>query len=262
MKFRFYLFLVAPSLLIVTLFVAVNYFILYPSLEKIVVNEKKHEVKVVTLLAAEVIYEYIEDYKNGEYTKEQAQELALQKIRELNFDENKEKYFWIMETYPTMLMHPYRKDLEGKDLTNFTDPKGKKIFTDALELVTTQHEGYLEYLWENNPQEFNPKMSFVMGIDDWDWIIGASVLTNDIDQSVLLLKKKIIRISISILGLIVMLTSTIIIYGIRTEKNVKTEKYKLIASEEKFRNLFHNSSDIIIISDFEGRILDVNNKVL
>ena len=56
---------------------------------------------------------------NGDMTLIQAQDMAINQFRALRYGPEKEGYFWINDMYPFMVMHPYRPDLEGRDLTFF-----------------------------------------------------------------------------------------------------------------------------------------------
>ncbi len=51
-------------------------------------------------------------------------------VRELRYGDEGKDYFWITDRRPVMIMHPYRPDLDGKDLSNFEDPHGKKLFVE------------------------------------------------------------------------------------------------------------------------------------
>lgn len=262
MKYRHFLFLVTPSLLIIVLFISVKYFIAYPSLNKALIDEEKHDAKTIALLAKNIISEHIANCKKDKLNIEQTQQLALKELSNVNIDQNNLNCLWVIDTYPQMIMHPYRKDLEGKNIANFTGPDGKKIFLEALEATKDNGEGYLEYLWENDKGETNLILSYVVKIDTLDWILGANILKNNPNSIILKLKRKIDRISFFFLITMVLLTAIILFNSLKNEEKRKKVKEKLATSEEKFRNLFHNSNDIIIISNLEGAIIDVNDKAL
>jgi signal transduction histidine kinase len=68
-----------------------------------------------------------------------------------------------------MVMHPYRSDLNGRDISNFTDPQGKRLFAEAVRVVEDHGEGYVDYLWQwqDDPNRLVPKVSFVKGFAPW-----------------------------------------------------------------------------------------------
>ncbi|WP_374031050.1 cache domain-containing protein [Bdellovibrio bacteriovorus] len=58
------------------------------------------------------------------------------------------EYFWINDLHPTMLMHPIKPELNGKDLSGFKDPNGFHLFVAFAEKgKTAEGEGFVPYLW-------------------------------------------------------------------------------------------------------------------
>ncbi len=49
---------------------------------------------------------------------------------------------------PKMVMHPIKPGLDGKDMADFTDPNGKKLFIEFVEKVKKNGEGMVPYLWD------------------------------------------------------------------------------------------------------------------
>ena len=63
-------------------------------------------------------------------------------IRGLRYGHDLKDYFWINDMQPRMIMHPYRPDLEGKDISTFADPAGKRLFVACVKIVRTGGAGY------------------------------------------------------------------------------------------------------------------------
>ncbi len=78
-------------------------------------------------------------------------------------------------------MHPFRPDLEGKDLSGFTDPTGFRLFTAFVDRVRTDGGGMVAYLWPRpGAQQPVPKMSYVQAFEPWGWVIGSGVYVDDL----------------------------------------------------------------------------------
>ena len=43
--------------------------------------------------------------------------------------------------------HPIKPSLNGKDLSNFKDKNGKKIFVEFAKATASQGEGFVDYIW-------------------------------------------------------------------------------------------------------------------
>jgi len=122
----------------------------------------------------------------GEYLsvlQNQLKKETIETVKNLSYDKN--GYFWINDFKPTMIMHPYTPELNGKDLSNFKDPNGKYLFNEMVKTAKENSQGFVKYYWpkpgEKNPQ---PKLSFVKSFDQWKWIIGTGVYIDDIDKIV------------------------------------------------------------------------------
>jgi len=117
--------------------------------------------------------------ENGNLTQTQAQQLALRQLATLRYDGN--EYFWVNDMQPRMVMHPVKPELNGKDLRDFQDPTGNRLFQQFVSLVEKQGKGFVRYQWPK-PGSDHPvdKVSYVMGFDDWGWIIGSGVYIDDV----------------------------------------------------------------------------------
>ena len=146
----------------------------------------KDEQYIKTQNVVETAYSIIEHYyaleQDNTLTQQQAQSQALNAIRALRYD--KTNYFWINDYQPTMVMHPIKPALDGKDLTNNKDPDGKPLFVDMVNIVKKDGEGFIPYKWPK-PGKDKPveKIAFVKGFNQWQWIIGSGVYLDSIDEA-------------------------------------------------------------------------------
>ena len=72
--------------------------------------------------------EYFHDQElSGRLTREEAQAAAIKLVKRLRYES--QEYFWINDLQPKMIMHPYKPELDDKDLSSIQDPAGKHLFT-------------------------------------------------------------------------------------------------------------------------------------
>lgn len=126
-----------------------------------------------------VIDHYATLAKSGEMTQEAAQHAAKEAVRHTRFDGS--NYFWIQDTSATMVMHPIKPELEGKNLSASTDPNGKALFVEMSRVASNEAQGYVNYQW-NKPgfAQSVDKISFVKLQADWNWVVGAGLYLDDI----------------------------------------------------------------------------------
>jgi methyl-accepting chemotaxis protein len=113
------------------------------------------------------------------------QESIAKFIGTLRYGSENKDYFWINDMHPRMLIHPYKPELNGQDLSDIKDPNGKKLFMEFVKVCREKGQGFVNYLWPkygaDKPQ---PKLSFVKLFKEWGWVIGTGAYTDDIEVAV------------------------------------------------------------------------------
>ncbi len=83
-------------------------------------------------------------------------------------------YFWINDFEQRMVMHPIKPELDGKDMSDFKDPEGVYLFREVVKVCKEKGGGFVEYMWpmpgKDEPQ---PKVSYVMAFEPYNWVIGT-----------------------------------------------------------------------------------------
>ncbi len=101
---------------------------------------------------------------------------AMDIVRDLRYGPDGKDYFWINDMVPRMIMHPYKPDLDGTDLSDYQDPNGKRLFVEFVRVCEARGEGFVDYYWPKYGAETpQPKLSFVKHFPPWDWIIGSGI---------------------------------------------------------------------------------------
>jgi methyl-accepting chemotaxis protein len=144
-----------------------------------VYNDKRWALKGVTDVAFSLMTEYDARIKSGEFTPEEAKKRAAARIKNLRY--NGQEYFWINDLGPKMIMHPFKPELDGKDLNENKDPDGKLLFVEFVKVCKEKGEGFVDYKWPK-PGESKPvpKISYVKLFQPWGWIVGSGVYVDDV----------------------------------------------------------------------------------
>ena len=115
----------------------------------------------------------------GTLGRAQAQALALQALRSARYGGR--EYFWINDMQPRVVMHPFKPELEGRDVGAMADPDGTPLFRRFVETVQAQGAGFVAYRWPKpGAQEPVAKLSYVAGFEPWGWVIGSGVYVDDL----------------------------------------------------------------------------------
>ena len=134
-------------------------------------------------------------YSRTDIPESERRQLALSIIKAMRYNTN--DYLWINDSRPVMVMHPIKPALDGKNLADFKDPKGKKLFVEFANVCRDKNEGTVDYMWPKPGQE-EPveKLSYVKIFKPWDWIIGTGIYIDDV-RAVVATKEKLVTESLS-----------------------------------------------------------------
>jgi signal transduction histidine kinase len=251
-----------PAFLTILLFVTTIFILLLPQLEQSLLNRKQEMIKELTTTISSLIESYYEREMSGELSKEEAQLRAVLRIRKLRYGPEEKDYFWINDMGPRMIMHPYRSDLEGKDVSDFQDPNGKRLFVEFVRMVQKQGAGFVDYMWQwkDDSKKIVPKISYIKGFEPWGWIIGTGLYIDDVHAEIAAIRNKLSAVC----GGILLIVSMLALYSIRQSLIADRERQRIFQergtlmksleeSNERFRNMLETTSDWIWETDREGR---------
>ena len=133
--------------------------------------------------AYSLIAHYDAEARAGHMTMAQAQAAAGEAIGTLRYGDN--DYFWINDMQPRMVVHPFKPELIGKDISGIQDPDGKYVFRVMTAVAREHGAGFVDYNWPKpgaaKPQ---PKISYVKAFKPWGWVVGTGVYVDDIEAAV------------------------------------------------------------------------------
>jgi PAS domain S-box-containing protein len=259
---NFYTKIILPSIISILLFILTIFLIVIPRFEQNIMNGKREMIKELTNSAWSILSKYENDERSGLLTREEAQKTAVSRIQYLRYGEENKDYFWITDMFPTMIMHPYRTDLNGTDLRNFTDPHGKKMFVEFVNTVKKSGSGYVDYMWQwkDDSLKVVPKLSYVKLFSPWGWVIGTGIYIEDVEKEIKAITKKLIGISIGISALIAFLLLYISQQSLKIERKRIEAENELQESKEKYRTLVEAATEGLIML-IDGKISFSNNVI-
>ena len=114
------------------------------------------------------------------------QKRALEIIKPMRYGDDGKDYFWINDLNCVMVMHPYKPALNGKDMSDFADPNGKKFFVEMADTCKKHGKGFITYYWPKpGADKPVPKISYVKLYEPWGWIVGTGVYLDHNNKNLL-----------------------------------------------------------------------------
>lgn len=239
---------------------------------------EEHQLKNYITIALETINLYYKQIapknntkalKENELQTKKVQQKVLKILSKMRFGES--GYFWVNDQTSKMIMHPTHPDLNGKDLSEYKDSNGVKIFNETVKVVNEKGEGFIKYKWPRDGYATaQPKRSYVKLFRPWGWIIGTGEYTDHIEKRIAKMKAKeqqeiddLISKSIvisAIISLILIFSVSFILKKaiISPIKKREIEAAILKKSAQEYRTLAENSPDIIMRYDAEGNRIYAN----
>ena len=202
-----------PVVLTVALFVGTIFLLILPILEDRMMNDKREMIRELTETAWSVLDAYRKKEISGQMSSSDARGRAVEELRRgCATDPNPRTISGSTTCIRILIMHPYRPDLEGKDISGFSDPNGKKLFVEFVKTVKNGGAGYVDYQWQwkDDPQRIVPKISYVKGFDPWGWIIGTGIYVEDVRAEIAAITRRLTAVCLAILLLIIGLSGYVI----------------------------------------------------
>jgi methyl-accepting chemotaxis protein len=151
--------------------------------EKKIENEVKNSLKLQTDFLFNLIDKAYEENVNKMGEKELRNHI-INIVKSAKYGDS--GYFWINDTNPTMVMHPTKPSLDGKDLSKSKDPNGVYLFNEMVKVVKKDGGvGTVKYSWPKPGYEKpQPKVSYVKLFKPYNWIIGTGAYVSDVTKSI------------------------------------------------------------------------------
>jgi len=265
-KYKKYIFRVLfPVLSAVLLFLVSMFVLIIPSTKKAIFEQRKAHVKELTETAWGILYAYFYDEVEGRLSTEEAQFLAKNSISRLRYGKNNKEYFWIIDTVPVMIMHPYREDLIGESLIDYQDKNGKKLFSEAVEAVDSTGDAFISYMWQwhDDSTKVLEKTSYVKLFKPWGWIIGTGIYLFDVRFELKKVTTQIFEIAGIVLFIVLLLMIFVLRQALKIEQNRQETEKQLRKARDQYQALAEaNPEGSIIVFDDNSINLNKNMQMI
>jgi PAS domain S-box-containing protein len=255
--------IVLPSILAIVLFVVAIWGMILPTIENILVDRKRDTIRELTNTALSLLAAAEREEQAGRLSRGEAQQKAKAYIGALRYGKESKDYFWIQDMHPRMLMHPYRSDLNGKDVSGFTDPRGVRIFVQFAQIVRRQEKGFVDYVWQwkDDPGRLAAKESYVCGFKPWHWVIGTGMYVDDVKREIKRIEQNLVYTLTAIVVLVFIVLLSNVRQSLDVEKKREDMQTNLQEAEQRYRSLIEATTEGTLLI-LDGRCRYANPTML
>ena len=185
----------------------------------------------------------------------------------LLFDTENKNYIFISTWKGLALTYP----AAGKNMYTLQDKNGKFLVQELIE-VSQSGGGFVEYVMPSILNQRNEqKLSYVLGIRNWEWYVGAGIYIDDINTEIEKLrknmedglKKSIMSIVLTVLGFSIVLWACYFYISGKLKKDFEifTDFFDSLASKEKKIDLQDiKFGEFIHLAEHANAMLDSKTK--
>jgi methyl-accepting chemotaxis protein len=148
------------------------------------IEERKHDLVNIAHVGLAIVREYAALAQSGALTDDQARKEALARLRDIRYGED--GYFLVIDSKPSMVMHPIKPALDGKDLAGTADADGRHHYVAFAAAAQAPEGGFVDYVFPHSnaaSAKAVDKIGYVIRYPAWDWIIATGAYVDDIDAA-------------------------------------------------------------------------------
>ncbi len=151
------------------------------ALKENLLEDRKLTTKELVEVASKTLDYYYSEAQAGNLSEAEAKTQAVNVIKSMRY--GKSGYFWINDYDATVVMHPLKPKIIGKNMRSSRDGDGKQHWLEFINTVKADGEGFVEYTFLLKSKNIvAPKIAYIKGFKPWNWIVGTGIYVNDVDE--------------------------------------------------------------------------------
>jgi len=143
--------------------------------------DRRGELANVVDMSLSLVRDYAELARQGKMSEAEAKAQATARIAAQRY--GKDGYITIVGADSVLVMHPINAKLNGKNMIDFKDAKGKALYVEiAARGASPEGAGHLDYWWPKpGSDQPSPKIGYVARYKPWNWDLLAGTYMDDVE---------------------------------------------------------------------------------
>ncbi len=151
------------------------------NLRQTMIDERKAAVRQLVETAVSIVTHYQKKVEDGSLSVAEAKERAGTDLRSIRFDDN--NYVYVFNTNGVTEFHGGRRELEGRNRIDEQDVNGVRSVRLQIENAKRGGGYTVFHAPKSGGGAVFPKLSYATLFAPWDWVVGAGIYIDDIDQA-------------------------------------------------------------------------------
>jgi len=242
---------------------AAGWILVPPALERILLAYQRDHLEAMTSVAAGTVDYYVHAARSGRLSDAEAKRRAAARIRSMRYGPHATGYYWIQDRSPRMIMHPFRPDLEGRDVGILQDQDRKYLFAEMVAVVSARGHGFIDYRWQwlDDASRVGPKLSHLRLVPEWDWIVGTGAYVEDAQAAFARMTRGFMRVWSALMAAILLLYGHRVYRSHRTERRRREAESHLVREQDLNAQLIQASPALILLLNPDGTLALANDTV-
>lgn len=145
-----------------------------------IMDARREKTRQVVEMAYSLAEHYGKLADKGVMSQADAKEAAMSSIAALRYEGD--NYFSQYDTSYHMTRHPFKAELNGKDLSGLQDSQGVKIVVELVDAAKRGKGEFVEYLWPRGADKTPvPKLATAKLYAPWGLVIQSGIYIDDVE---------------------------------------------------------------------------------
>ena len=148
------------------------------------IQERRNMTEYSVQLAQNLTKSIINDRNSGLIDANQAKQIALRELNNMSYGDG--NHYFIIDTNGNILSNGTKSAAQGSNVLDKIDNKGKKYYSEMLNVARTDGNGFVEYVMpatDSKDGKSSPVISYVTSIKDFGWVIGTNTSIADVNSA-------------------------------------------------------------------------------
>ncbi len=153
--------------------------------EQSLLAQRRSELRSYVELAVSTVRPLYDTGRDDAQTRAE----ALRRLSTLDY--GSDGYFFVYDLQGLSLMHSRQHDLEGRNLWELRDSRGRATIQDLIGQAR-KGDGFVEYEWRKPSSALlAPKLGYVTSLPRWNWMLGTGLYLDDVETAMQSLQQQV-----------------------------------------------------------------------